>query len=231
MAKIHIWGGRYDGPPSHPIRDEADWIIEQLHAAGHTAQYWSTHEFFDAANLAEADLIIFMGLEFTTMAMWQQEFEPLSDAHFAALEEYLRAGKALLSHHSGIGSFDDRPELTRIFDGRWLWEEQGDYPPSTHGPVSEFEVSIAAPSHPICAGLENFRLTDELYYQLIPPQFCEVLLQADYNGQSWPLAWAGHNPHYNNAKVAYCGLGHDMNSYASPSLQRFLINSIQWLLD
>lgn len=229
MAMIHIWGNG----PYHPLQAQADWIASAVAPQGHRVLYGNKRAIFDSASLAQADLLILSGIEWSGMAMagpgdWEnpalrtEHYEPLSEAHFQSILAHLEAGKPLLCHHAAITSFDERPEFEEIFDGRWVWDR------STHGPIHEFEVRLVDAQHPINAGLSTFRITDELYYKLNYPKRSTILLEADYEGQTWPLAWAGKR---GQAKVTFSGLGHDMRAYSCPSLQKFLLNMIEWLLE
>lgn len=226
MAKIHIWGGG----PYHPTHAQANWIAQQV--APHTVSYGNTREMFDPERLSEADLLVMMGMDNSSVVKippekWvepaprPERYEPLSDRHFQAIQEHLKQGKPLFCHHIAIGSFDERTEFGNIFDGRWIIGR------STHPPIHDFKVTVRLVSHPILAGIEDFIIRDELYHHLDYPNHSEILLEAEYEGQRWPLAWAGN---YGKAKVAYSALGHNMPAYANPSLQRLILNTIGWLL-
>ncbi|ACZ42812.1 conserved hypothetical protein [Thermobaculum terrenum ATCC BAA-798] len=229
MARIHIWGGG----PYHPYREQGGWLIQQLSPWGNEVVYSEERSVFDWETLSRADLLIIMGLEWSGMmeldaSLWEdssrkpERYEPFSDEHMTAVQRFLSEGRALLCLHAGLASFDDRPEFEEIFDGRFVWGQ------STHPPYAEFEVQVVHPEHPILAGVGNFVTPDELYYNLREPRRSAVLLEAEYDGRRWPLAWAGS---YGEARTAYIALGHDMRSFATPSFQSVVHNAISWLLD
>ncbi len=229
MATIQIWGGG----PYHPTRAQAEVLREPLQAMGHEVHYGDDRSVFEPDRLRSADLLVMSGLDWSAITKvdpknWvepgtiPERYEPLAEEHFQAIREHLEAGKPLLCHHTSIISFDEREEFTEFFDGRWIDGR------STHSPYQEFDVHICDTEQPATAGLSDFRISDELYYNLIEPTRSHVLMEAEYEGRRWPLGWAGH---YGDARILYSALGHDMQSYASPELQQFLLNSVAWLLD
>lgn len=232
MATIHVWGGG----PYHTTQTQAEWLRQQVEQRGHAMVYDESLDLFEPDALARADLFILMGLSWTGMgaieaSAWQapatpQPYRPLSDAQMQALLDYLAAGKPLWCHHAAICSFDDRPKLEEVFDGRWVWGR------SDHPPIHEFTVRVVGPAHPLTVGLSDFQITDELYHHLNGPQHSQILLEADYEGRAWPLAWAGNYPTRKGgpARVAYTALGHDMRAYGSSALQRLTVNVVDWLL-
>jgi len=229
LAIIQIWGGG----PYHPTRAQSEVLRERLEPMGHEVRYGDDRSVFEPDRLGAADLLVLSGLDWSAITnvpphAWvepgpmPERYEPLADAHFRSIQEHLTAGKPLLCHHSAIISFDERGEFAEFFDGRWIDGR------STHSPYQAFEVHLCDAGHPTTAGLSDFRISDELYYNLIEPQRSRVLMEAEFDGRRWPLGWAGQ---YGNARVLYSALGHDMQSYASPELQQFLLNGVTWLLD
>jgi len=226
MANIAIWGGG----PYHPTLAQADWLIGALEDRGWTGEYWSAREGL-AVRAERSDVLVVSRLEWSGMGsldpkLWEEPestphpYSPLSDEELDALKAHLASGGGLLCLHSAIASYDERSELEEIFDGRWVWGW------STNSKYEEFDVSVVGGEHPIVAGVSDFRITDELYYNLNGPTNSEVLLEASYDGRTWPLAWAGA---HSGGKTAYIGLGHDMAAFANPSLQRLLLNAVEWL--
>ena len=105
---------------------------------------------------------------------------PAADAR-AALAEHLQGGGGVLAMHTAIICFDDWPEWTATLGGAWRWGR------SSHPPLGELAVKVAAPGHPLVAGLADFTIVDERYSDLDhgsdPPT---PLLVAD----GLPLLWA-----------------------------------------
>jgi type 1 glutamine amidotransferase len=71
---------------------------------------------------------------------------------------------------------------------RRVWDHTGG---SSHDPYGRFEVSIINKDHDLTSGIENFELTDELYYNQAGEDPVEVLMAATSRdtGNQEPLAW------------------------------------------
>jgi type 1 glutamine amidotransferase len=231
MAKILIYGGG----PYHPFQAQGQWFKTVLTPLGHDVAYSEERCVFAPDYLEQFDLLILTALDFgeahnQPLEWWESpanrkgEYTPLSDEHMQSIENHIAKGKPLFCHHCAIANWDERDEFLEIFDGRWVWGQ------TTHTLVGmQVPVSLAESNHELLDGLTNFSLTDELYYKLEEPKRCEVLMYGtDSEGEKWPLAWAGTTG--KDARYLYSGLGHDMASFQSPQLQRFLVNSVNWLL-
>ncbi len=224
-----IWGGG----PYHPTRAQGQWFSETFIPQGFSVDYREDRAAFSGSSLAKTDLLVLAGMDdakFTPEAegtTWETPtnrktvYQPLEDEYFEALIGYLAKGKPLLVHHGAILSFLERKELAEIFDGRWVLGQ------TFHPPYQKFKVECVTTSHPTLAGISDFEIEDELYCDLTPPRHSSLLMRATWEGKQQSLAWAGnHGP----SRVLYSGLGHDMNSLANPNLQRFLKNSVAWLM-
>lgn len=228
MAKIFIHGGG----PYHPFQEQAAWFRSHLVPLGHEVVYSEERSLFD--RLDSCDLLMLMSLDWSGAPQqdrkyWghpescPESYVPLAEAHAEAIGRHLASGRPFFCHHCAIANWDERPEIAGWFDGRWIWGR------STHTPVGEtVNVRVTAADHPVCEGIGDFSLPDELYYKLDSPQHSRVLLEALHEDQPWPLAWAGATP--GGGRFLYIGLGHDMAAFASPQLQRFLKQSFDWLL-
>jgi type 1 glutamine amidotransferase len=140
---------------------------------------------------------------------------PAADAR-AALAEHLQGGGGVLAMHTAIICFDDWPEWTATLGGAWRWGR------SSHPPLGELAVKVAAPGHPLVAGLADFTIVDERYSDLDhgsdPPT---PLLVAD----GLPLLWARV---HGNGRVVYDALGHHPASYAVPEHREIVRRAIRW---
>lgn len=233
MATIHIWGGG----PYHPTRAQAERLAAELRPLGHDIVYGADRSTFDPGRLRSADLLLLCGLDWSgrpsvSPGSWVEPgpvgepYTPLSAEHFGAIVGHLNAGKPLLCLHSALLSFDERPEFTEVYDGRWIDGR------SSHPPYREFMVRVRPPRseglRPPLEGIGDFAISDEIYMYLREPERSAVLLETEHEGRTWPLAWAGT---YGESRVLCCALGHDMGSFSSPELPRFLVNGVRWLLE
>lgn len=227
MAKMLIWGGG----PYHPTRAQSDWFKQAFEPA-FSVEYREDRAALGTESLAGTDLLVLAGMDdpkFTveaelqyweTPAARRTTYQPLEEEYFQSLLAYLALGKPLLVHHGAILSFPEREKLNEVFDGRWVLGK------TSHPPYQKFKVSCLDPSNPIMAGMADFEIEDEMYLHLQPPRRSRVLLQCRWEGQDFPLAWAGR---YGDSRVVYSGLGHDVHSLANESLRLFLKNSVRWL--
>src|SRR2546430_7586022 len=81
----------------------------------------------------------------------------LSDGARRGFLQFLSQGKGLLALHAATIFFDDWPEYRNILGAWWEWGVSG------HAPLQEHEMHVAEGSHPLTAGIEDFRIFDELY--------------------------------------------------------------------
>ena len=96
----------------------------------------------------------------------------------AGLADFVRGGKGLVALHFACGAFGDWPEYVNLI-GR-VWDKS-----KTHDPLGPFRVHVVKKDHPITRGLEDFDITDELYFCLMGKPQIEVLLAAAVCGVSF----------------------------------------------
>jgi type 1 glutamine amidotransferase len=96
----------------------------------------------------------------------------------------------------------------------------------------ETELRIADPAHPVAAGLENFRLRDEFYYQLKlvgPPQGVRSLLEAAIDGRAETVAWTWERPD-GGRSFGFTGL-HFHENWNLPQYRKLVAGAVLWTLD
>jgi len=87
------------------------------------------------------------------------------------------------------------------------------------------EVIVVDPTHPVTAGLKDFRIVDETYkYQWIDPH-AHLLLATDDSTSDRPLAWSRT---YRNARVCYIQLGHGLSAYNDAGFRKIVVQAIRW---
>lgn len=208
MARIALW---LEGA-HHPFDEIREWLRAFLEAQGHQVITPALKELLGPTP-PDSDLWILGGLVYSGMG---ESYQPLTDEEAKRLQARITSQQPLLSLHSVIGSWEDRLELDEVWDGRWNWES------SRHSPVEPFTVKVNEKNHPLAEGLSSFSVTDELYYNLRPPLKSMVILKADYENASWPLAWTFR-------RHVFFGLGHDLRSWENPGTQKFLSNCVRFL--
>jgi len=122
----------------------------------------------------------------------------ISDAQKNGLLGWVASGKGFAGFHSAADSFRDCPEY-RAMVGGWF---------VTHPRYREYQVSVAAPEHPITQGLDEFTVTDEQYITDYDPRN-RVLAAALWKGGAMPVVWTKD---WGQGRVCYLALGHDANA-------------------
>ena len=113
------------------------------------------------------------------------------------------------------------PEYERIAGGKYVYlNEQmtGGITSSTYKGNIDIPVTVAA-HHPITAGLHDFVLHDELYYNMHMIGNSTVLLKT---GDEW-LAWYRTEK---KSRVFGTILGH--GCYTDPNFQKLIAQAIRW---
>jgi hypothetical protein len=94
----------------------------------------------------------------------------------------------------------------------------------------ETDVTIAAKDHPVTAGLADFRIKEEFYYQLKTRVDAQLvpLLKAEIDGERHMVAWAWERPD-GGRSFGYSGC-HYHENWSRPEYQRFLSQGVLWTL-
>lgn len=140
-----------------------------------------------------------------------------------ALEDFVRGGGALLALHTASICFDDWPGWGEVLGARWRWGQ------SFHPPAQSVRVHVEDADHPVCTGLADFEVEDEIFHDLEPTDAIHALLsaRATPGGAPQPMLWARH---HGAGRVVYDALGHTVSSISHPSHCRLLQQSAVWLL-
>ena len=148
---------------------------------------------------------------------------PLGDAAKKNLLDFVRGGKGFYVQHLASASFADWPEFGKLCGRHWVMGRGK----SGHGPRGQFDARIVDSSHPITAGLKDFRADDELYAKLEGTEPIHVLVEAhsDWSKQTEPLVfWLP----YGKGRVVHCTLGHDTKAIAVPEETTLILRGIEW---
>jgi hypothetical protein len=99
-----------------------------------------------------------------------------------ALIELLRRGQGLVVTHHSLAGWPAWDGWARALGGRFLYAPgalDGEPWPSSGTRISRYRVRVVDPQHPVCAGVPDFELTDELYLCPIFEDGVVPLLRAD----------------------------------------------------
>ncbi len=136
------------------------------------------------------------------------------------LADFVRGGKGLVVIHFSCGAFPDWPEYAKLI-GR-VWDRV-----KTHDPYGSFRVRAVDKQHPITRKLDDFDITDELYFCLTGDAEVKILLTArsQVTGKDEPM---GFVLQYGKGRVFHTPLGHDLKSVASPGFIQLLRRACEW---
>jgi type 1 glutamine amidotransferase len=145
----------------------------------------------------------------------------LDPADAELLATHVTGGGGLLVLHTGVICFDAEPAWHRLVGGAWRWGS------SSHPPVADVDVTItdAGRHHPVTAGLEPFRVCDELYRDLDTLDDIVPLLDASHEGLTYPLLWARA---VGGGRVVTDVLGHGTASFRNPAHRAVLGQAMSW---
>lgn len=175
--------------------------------------YSEDRQLLSEESLARFDLVISY-FEFTR--------EPFTDEETAALLRYVAQGGGLLGIHSGI-TFQYRPELLQLLGGKFTH-----HPPYDALPVLTYQL-VPGCTHPIVEGLPAFTMGDEAYmFQLDDFDGKEILLQYDFEGETYPAAWAKT---YGKGRVFYTGCCHNLHGFENETCAEMLRRAAFWAAD
>ena len=170
------------------------------------------------------------------------------------LVDLLDAGQPFVFLHHALAGWPGWPGWAEVLGGRYHYAPghlRGHDVPDDGYRYGEYTARVVAPDHPVCAGLEDFELTDELYCCPVFEDDVIALLRADVSvdaGQfqdtfhevlgtprtdgpwvhdpaSSLIAWAktaGSSP------VVYVQPGDGPETFARPMFRRLIANAISW---
>jgi type 1 glutamine amidotransferase len=158
-----------------------------------------------------------------------------------ALQEFVQAGGGLVAYHASLQmGRGQETDPRRLFGGRMEVEM------SRRAPINDFRVRVAAPDHPVTAGMpaEFPHYEDDLYVNLDwdPEAPREVLLTGWDNplrytqvpsqfhalpgmGQDHPVAWTNR---FGDGRVFATGLGHGVAAASRPTFQGLFARGAEW---
>lgn len=165
------------------------------------------------------------------------------------------AGMPVLALHHSIASWPTWDGFAEILKGRFHYvpaKLRGvDYPDSGYAMNVRQTFSVAAPSHPVCAGLPaHFELTDETYLCPVFDEEIEVLITTDAP-RDWPHHASAHaavrrttDPQWRHepataavawthtvsrSRVVYLQPGEGPESFDNPFYRKIISNAVVWL--
>ena len=162
---LAITGGhRFDQGAMTALLDDVcrrlDW--EHAHEEQPSAQRWLQPE-----HAGRWDAILMHDIPGLVLARGREP-EPVapSDEVRRGVIDLLAAGQGIVATHHALAGWPTWDDWADVLGGRFLYVPgslHGEQVPASGYRMGPYRVDVAAPSHPVCAGIEPFELDDELY--------------------------------------------------------------------
>ncbi len=154
------------------------------------------------------------------------DITPEQKKGFLALFE---KGVGLVVMHHALASYQAWPDYERVIGGKYLLKPETrngqTLPASGYEHDMEVPVVILAKNHPITAGLRDFTIHDEIYWDFAVGHDVTPLITTTHPKSGKPLAWCRNE---RKSRVVYLQLGHDHQAYENPSYRKLVAQSIRW---
>jgi hypothetical protein len=160
--------------------------------------------------------------------MW----EPLKEEEKNAYLKLTESGKPMLFLHHALVSYQEWPEFEKIIGGRYVQDmKNGRSKPeelSTYKHDVWINIMICDHQHPVTAGMDHFRIFDEVYGNYRVGEQVKPILKTDHPESTEVIAWENH---YNNSTIIYIQPGHDKKTYEDDNYLQLLKQSVKYLLN
>ncbi len=225
---------------------EQDWEWE--HAEQPTAQRWLRPEHADTW-----DALVLYDLPGLSLARGEEPepHEPSSDVRNSVLA-LLDAGQGIVALHHALAGWPSWDDWAEMLGGRFLYAPgtfRGIETPASGYRMGTYRVDIAAPDHPVCAGVEPFEVSDELYLCPVADDVTPLLLtDADTaptsmidtyhevrHGEQRPVPNQPGSPlvgwarQAGPSRIVYLLPGHGPSTMGHPMYRRLLGNAIDFV--
>ncbi|UCD73641.1 MAG: ThuA domain-containing protein [Candidatus Bathyarchaeota archaeon] len=140
----------------------------------------------------------------------------LTEEQEEGIIDFVDDGKKLFGIHSATVVGEEHGRYIDLIGGRFVH----------HPPRHEFQVKIEDRNHPITKGIEDFKITDELYVLDRTPRGADILATALWEDKPQPLIYTK-----SEGRVFYNALGHDQSTHEHPVFKRLVIQGVLWAIN
>jgi type 1 glutamine amidotransferase len=249
---LAITGGhRFDteafGTMLDAVADSLGWGWEQ--AAQPDAQRWLGPE-----HAGTWDAIVMYDIPGLELARGSEPIASVPSADTqSALLALLEAGQGIVALHHALAGWPAWDTWAEVLGGRFLYAPGtllgADVPASGYR-MDRYRVELAAPGHPVCAGIEPFDLDDELYLcpvlenRVVPLLTTSAQIDAGSTIDTYRevrfgervaappqpasrlLGWCRQHA---ASRIVYLLPGHGPSTMAHPQYRRLLANACAWV--
>ena len=199
----------------HPWRDMSETTREILVKTGKfDVRVCEDPYILESDNALKAyDVIVF--------TIFSRRVKTLPEQAKENLLNFVKGGKGFFVQHLASASFAGWDEFGKLCGRKWVMGTSG------HGPRSVFTAEIANKEHPITAGLDDFKVDDELYAKLQGSGDINVLVTADsdWSKKTEPLVFTLN---YGKGRVVHNAFGHDRKALMTPNVQKIIARGVEW---
>jgi len=162
--------------------------------------------------------------EYDTVVMHFKNYDPQVPGRqgYQKLAEFVQNGGGLVLVHFACGAFQEfKDDFVKLAGCVWNPKLRG------HDPFGEFTVHITDHTHPITAGLKDFKTRDELYTCLDGDTPITVLAQATskVDKKIYPIAFVLT---YGRGRVFHCVLGHNADALSNAGAAELFRRGVAW---
>ena len=158
------------------------------------------------------------GLDVYNTVLFYTDVGELTDEQETGLLNYIKLGGGFFGLHTAAASFRDSEGYHEMLNGFF----------NGHSPYMDFTVNISESGHPISKDLDDFEVTDELYYLKHNPNTSNHLMHAYDNTKDETHVMAFHHT-YGDGNVFYFALGHDMAVLNNTTFQEIIRRGVLWV--
>jgi type 1 glutamine amidotransferase len=207
----------------HGYREQALYLSAMLE---NTGRYQVT--ICEDAAILETPAMQKYDLMIVTADRRDDEFK-FSTSQQQAILNYVKDGHGYVSVHAANNAAKDwLPEWKEMLGG--VFSHFG--LPDGKVQKGNYTVKITDPSSPITQGIQDFSLSDELYYHVQMMPDVQPLATIEYQAVAWPVAWTRT---YGRGRVFHTVLGHrdfgpeKDDPLRNPNLGRLMIQGVDWV--
>jgi len=137
--------------------------------------------------------------------------------------DFISSGKGFVGLHGASASFKEHPNYYEMLGGRFIG----------HKKVTNYDIKIIDPNHPITQDLEDFSFIDEPYrHDFSMGKDIHVLAKGDYHDEEdpkpEPIMWTKS---FGKGRIFFCALGHRASSLKHETFQTIISRAVKWVLE